>query len=128
MPYEYVLVVVTVVLVVRHLRSDYASGRSKRLVGVSAAVCLLAPRVWPAFLPSLAPVALASLVLQFLVCFYIVFYQAAWRPDAGRAKANRTPRWAIAPEEASVEGLKTAQHDPTECRLRRPEGVLGHRR
>jgi hypothetical protein len=76
MPYGYVLLVATVILAVRHVRSTYASGRSKGLVGSLAAFAILAPYLWPGFL-----VVLASPVLQLALGFYVVFHQAVWSPD-----------------------------------------------
>jgi hypothetical protein len=49
MPYGYVLLVATVVLVGRHVRSAYASARSKCFIGC-AAVSILAFSLWPRFL------------------------------------------------------------------------------
>ena len=95
MPYDYALLAATVVLAVRHVRSTYASDRSKRLVGGLATVSLLAPYTWPSFLPLVALVLLVSSCLQFAVCFYLIFYQATWCPDdqgqSGRAYRAQQP-------------------------------------
>jgi hypothetical protein len=91
MPYGYILLAVTVVLAVRHVRSTYASSRSKCIVAGLAAASLLAPYFWPSFLPLAAVVPLGSMVLQLAVCFYIIFHQTVWRPDDDLAKMSRTP-------------------------------------
>ena len=84
MPYGYVLLVATIALAVRHIRSTYASNHSKRLVGGLAAVSVLAPYLGPGF------VALVALFLQFAVCLYVIFHQAAWCPDDEHAQPSRT--------------------------------------
>jgi hypothetical protein len=83
-PYGYVLLVGTIVLAIRHIRSGYASNLSKRLVGGLAAVSVLALYMGPGFL------ALVALVLQLAVCLYVIFQQAARGPDEDHAKASRT--------------------------------------
>jgi hypothetical protein len=101
MLYGYVVLVVTAVLAVRHARAPYASRRSKRMVGGLAAASVLAPYLWPSFLPSGAWVPLASLSLQFGVCFYVLFHQAAWRPEAAHRKSCGTLH-PIDPSERSI--------------------------
>jgi hypothetical protein len=91
MPYGYVLLVATVVLAVRHVRSTYASSRSKRLVGGLAAFSILAPYLWPGFLPLVGWVVLACPFLQLAIGFYIIFHQAVWCPDAEHAKVAQAP-------------------------------------
>jgi len=78
--YLYVLLIVTVVLTVRHLRSDRASSRSKRLAGGLTTFAILAPFLWPAFLPLRGFVPWGALVLQFAISGYIAFHQAIWPP------------------------------------------------
>src|SRR5262245_18422068 len=90
MPYGYVLLVATVVLAVRHVRSTHASRRSKRPLGGLAAVSVLAPYLWLNFLPLVALVPLVCVFLQFAVCFYVLFHQAAWCPEDEHARASGT--------------------------------------
>jgi hypothetical protein len=90
MPYGYLLLIATVVLAVRHVRAAYASSRSQYLVGSVAAVSVLAPYLWPRFLPLAALVPLVSLCLQFAVCFYVIFYQVAWGSGDEGAKLSQT--------------------------------------
>ena len=85
-PYGFVLLAGTIVLAVRHVRANYASNLSKRLVGGLAAVSVLAPYIGPGFL------ALIALFLQFAVCLYVIFHQAAWGPEDEHAKASRNVR------------------------------------
>ena len=74
MNYGCALLIVTVVLVDRHLCSDRVPPRSKRLVGRLAAFAVLAPFLWPTFLPLRGFVNLAALVLQLAIGVYVAFY------------------------------------------------------
>jgi hypothetical protein len=103
MPYGFVLLVATVVLAVRHVRSTYASNRSKCLVGGLTAVSILAIYLWPSFLPLAALVPLISLFLQLAVCFYLIFHHAAWGPDDEFANVSRTLARPDVSEKSSVE-------------------------
>jgi hypothetical protein len=103
MPYGYVLLAATLVLTIRHVRSAHASNRSKGLVGGLAVVSVLAPYLWPSFFPFLAFVALVCLLLQFAVCFYVIFHQAVWCPDDEHTRASRTLPPTSPSEKASAE-------------------------
>jgi len=85
MPYGILILVATAVLALRHVRSTYASIRSKCLVGGVAAFSVLAPYLWPRFFPLAGWVGLVSMFLQVAICFYVVFYQAVYDDESGRA-------------------------------------------
>lgn len=87
MPYGYVLLVATVVLALRHVRSTCASSRSKGVVGGLAAFTVLGPYLWPGFVPGGWLVSLACFALQLPLGFYVVFHQAVWSPD-GSSRAG----------------------------------------
>ena len=80
------------VLAVRHVRSDFASPPSKRFVGGLTAFAVLAPHLWPAFLPLRNFVVWTALPLQFVVSFYIAFYQIIWSPRAAPPAPRDIPR------------------------------------
>jgi hypothetical protein len=82
MPYGFVLVIAVLVLAVRHIRSTYASSRSKLLVAGLTAFGVLAPYLWSGFLPFAGLVSLTCPVIQLAVGFYLAFHEAVWRPDA----------------------------------------------
>jgi hypothetical protein len=90
MPYEIIILAATVILAVRHACSAYASNRSKCLVVGLAAVSLLAPYFWPSFLPLAALFPLVTMVLQFAVCFYVIFHQTVWGQEDELASLSRT--------------------------------------
>lgn len=78
MPYGVILLVVTVVLAVRHVRSIGPSLRSKRFVGGVAAFAVLAPYLWPLFLPLAGVIVILCLFLQLALSLYLVFHHI-WR-------------------------------------------------
>jgi len=81
MPYGYVVLSATVLLAVRHVRSNDASRRSKYIVVTLAAASVLAPYLWPSSLPLAGLVTLGCMLLQFALCFYVLFHQVIWPPD-----------------------------------------------
>jgi hypothetical protein len=83
MPYGIIFLVATVVLAVRYVRSSGPSDRSKHLVGSLAAFAVLAPYLWPRFLPLAGVVALMCLFLQFSLSLCLVLHQM-WRESAER--------------------------------------------
>jgi hypothetical protein len=85
MPYGYLILIATGVLAVRHIRSTCASSRSKYLVGGLAAFTVLAPYLWPRFLPLAGWVSMVSMYLQLAICFYIIFHQAVYDDESDRA-------------------------------------------
>jgi hypothetical protein len=84
MPYGYLILVTTAILAVRHVRSDYASKRSKCLVGGVAAITILAPYL-PNFLPLVGLLVLVSMYLQMALCGYVIFHQAIYDDEASKA-------------------------------------------
>jgi len=85
MPYGLLILIATVVLVVRHVRATFASSRSKYLVGGLAAFTVLAPYLWPRFLPLAGWVALISMWLQLAICFYVIFHQVVHDDESDRS-------------------------------------------
>lgn len=84
MPYGYLILVATAVLAVRHVRSTYASIRSKRLVGGLAAFSILAPYLWLRFLPLVGLVVFLCMWLPMAICVYVIFHQAVYDDESGR--------------------------------------------
>jgi hypothetical protein len=73
--YHYAILFAVAVLVVRHIRSASASTRSKRIVGGLAAFSLLAPYLWPSFLPLAGQVGPATMWLPVALGVYVVFHE-----------------------------------------------------
>lgn len=88
--YSYVILLLTIVLTLRHVRSTYASARSKRLVGGLAAFSVLAPSLWPSFLHLFWLVDRVAVALRWGICFYVIFHQVVWSPEDEHIKASRT--------------------------------------
>ncbi len=107
LPYGYVVLVATVILAIRHVRSAFASNRSKCLVGGLAAVSIVALFFGPSFLP------LAALFLQFAVCIYVIFHQVIWRPEDEHAKASRTLHQTSPSEKANGHPWSCKDDPPT---------------
>jgi hypothetical protein len=101
MPYHYVVLVATVVLALRHARSSHASRRSKGLVGGLAAFAVLAPGLWPSFLPGAALVLLACPLLQWATCIYVILHQTVWTTDDQSGSVARPLRRADSADESS---------------------------
>jgi hypothetical protein len=102
MSYGLVLLGIAVLLAVRHLGSSTASRRSKRLVGGFVGAAILVPYVWPNFFPLTASVLLLSPLVQFTVCFYVIFHQAVWGAGGEHAGPSHT-RHSKKPSEHSSE-------------------------
>jgi hypothetical protein len=73
--YHYAILLAAGALVVRHLGSASASTRSKHIVGSLTAFSLLAPYLWPRFLPLAGLVALATTWLPLALGVYVVFHE-----------------------------------------------------
>jgi hypothetical protein len=99
------LVVVTVVLALRHVCCTYASDRSKCLVGGLVAASVLAPYLWPSFLPSVILFILASPFLQIAIGVYVIFHQTIWCPEEERPKASRMLQRANPSDNSGVADL-----------------------
>jgi hypothetical protein len=84
--YLYVILILTIVLAIRHVRSTYASTRSKRLVGGLAAFSVLAPSLWPSFLPLFWLIYQIAVALRWVICFYVIFHQVVWSPEDKRIR------------------------------------------
>ena len=84
MPYGYLILIATAVLAFRHVRSTYATPRSKRLVVGVAAFSALAPYLWPRFFPLAGWVDLVSMFLQGAICVYVIFYQTVYDDEPGK--------------------------------------------
>jgi len=98
MPYGAVATAFLVVFVIRHVRSTYASNRSKCLVGGLAAFTILAPYLWPRSFPLVGSyVGMLSFPLQVVIAVYLTFHEAIWRPDDNHAEASRTCQQTIPP-------------------------------
>jgi hypothetical protein len=97
MPYGYLILVATVVLAIRHVRSTYASSRSKCLVAGLAAFSVLAPYLWPTFLPLAGWVISVSMFLPWAICVYVIFHQAVYDHEERKSLLQ-----ADSPEKASV--------------------------
>ena len=79
LPYSLIPRIAVLWLTVRHVRSTLATNRSKRLVVALAIVTVLIPRVLP------APEILVVL-LQILICAYIILHEMIMTDDSQKAK------------------------------------------
>jgi hypothetical protein len=102
MPYQYVVLIATVVLALRHVRSADASRRSKGLVGGLAAFAVLAPGLWPSFFPGTALVLLVCPLLQWATCFYVILHQTIWPAGGQSGSVARPLRRADSADQSSV--------------------------
>ena len=89
MPYGYLIMAAVVVLALRHIRSAYATPRSKTLVGGLATFSILAPFLLPRLLPNLAILLVVCEFLPMVIAIYIAFYDAVNAPFDELGKAPR---------------------------------------